>query len=566
MLIHDYSSKGHLEGVREELRKGTAVDARDERDNTPLALAASSAAASDDLMRLLIESGADVNAAVNQAKHFPIDLAACSGSVAKAKCLLDAGANINATGKAGYTALIRIMYVLCQSDLLMPMADFLIRKGAATDCESDYGESPLSVVSRQGRFDTVKLLLDAGADSAPLRWTPLMQAVAVGTCDEVAWCLCTTNPIGRDRFSRTPLHLAAIVGDTRKADLLHDRGAYLNEGDRRGTTPLMTSVASGNCEVAQWLIDQGADVEAVDDSGDTALISAARAGQTECVRLLLKAGAERNRRNQYNETAKSLARNEPVVRLLTRPGEDLSEISVEIKRRLIGLRDTLTLSSSIDASPSEFQAGRDRRFGRSNPEVMRIAFWHAMVRAGVCAYQPRKQFGALSDSSPPIWCFDRYGMSFTELPDGRFVQIGGEHEDYYDPDFCIYNEVVVHDRSGQFEILGYPEEVFPPTDFHSATFVDGSIYIIGRLGYQGTRAFGTTPVRRLDCQTWTIQTVETFGDNPGLIFEHSALFDGLQSVIVTHGKIALNVDGKEQHVENKKQFRLDLKELRWSGV
>jgi len=26
-----------------------------------------------------------------------------------------------------------------------------------------------------------------------------------------------------------------------------------------------------------------------------------------------------------------------------------------------------------------------------------------------------------------------------QLPDGRLVSVGGEHEDYYDPDFCIYN-------------------------------------------------------------------------------------------------------------------------------
>ena len=43
----------------------------------------------------------------------------------------------------------------------------------------------------------------------------------------------------------------------------------------------------------------------------------------------------------------------------------------------------------------------------------------------------------------PVWCFSRFGTSLTELPDGRFVQIGGEHEDFYDPDFCIYNDVTV---------------------------------------------------------------------------------------------------------------------------
>jgi hypothetical protein len=33
----------------------------------------------------------------------------------------------------------------------------------------------------------------------------------------------------------------------------------------------------------------------------------------------------------------------------------------------------------------------------------------------------------------------RFGQSLTLLPDCRAVQIGGEHEDWYDADFCIYN-------------------------------------------------------------------------------------------------------------------------------
>jgi Ankyrin repeats (many copies) len=314
--------------------------------------------------------------------------------------------------------------------------------------------------------------------------------------------------------------------------------------------------------MARWLIDHGANVDALDDSGQTALIIAALTGEVDCVRVLLAAGARRDCRNAYGDTAKSLASNEQILRLLTKAGEDLSDISHEMKRTLIGL--PAVRASSINVSPAQYRAGRDRRFGRSNPEIMAIAFWQEMIRAGAGAYQARTQFGDLPYSSPPAWCFDRFGMSFTELPDGRFVQIGGEHEDFYDPDFCIYNEVVIHDRSGQFQIMGYPEDVFPPTDFHSATFVEGHIYLIGRLGYHGSRRFGATPVYRLDCRTWKIAAVATSGDNPGWIYKHRAAFDGLESILVTEGKIAQEVAGKEQHLDNTVQFRLELKEMRWS--
>ena len=44
---------------------------------------------------------------------------------------------------------------------------------------------------------------------------------------------------------------------------------------------------------------------------------------------------------------------------------------------------------------------------------------------------------------PPRWSFDRFGQSVTELPDGRIYYLGGEHEDFYMPDFQIYNDLVV---------------------------------------------------------------------------------------------------------------------------
>lgn len=83
----------------------------------------------------------------------------------------------------------------------------------------------------------------------------------------------------------------------------------------------------------------------------------------------------------------------------------------------------------------------------------------------------RAAFDDTDSLDEPVWCFHRFGKSITEFPDGRIIEIGGEHEDYYDPDFCIYNDVVVHYGGGRFEIFGYPEEVFPPTDSHSATLV-----------------------------------------------------------------------------------------------
>ena len=73
--------------------------------------------------------------------------------------------------------------------------------------------------------------------------------------------------------------------------------------------------------------------------------------------------------------------------------------------------------------------------------------------------------------SGPGWCFERFGQSSNELPDGWVVLIAGEHEDYYDPDFFIYNDVVVKHLDGRIDIYGYPRELFPPTDLDRKSVV-----------------------------------------------------------------------------------------------
>ena len=64
-----------------------------------------------------------------------------------------------------------------------------------------------------------------------------------------------------------------------------------------------------------------------------------------------------------------------------------------------------------------------------------------------------------------MWCFDRFGQSTTTFPDGRMVLIAGEHEDHYDPDFYIYNDLVVGREGGEKTIFGFPRSTFHPPTF-----------------------------------------------------------------------------------------------------
>jgi len=235
--------------------------------------------------------------------------------------------------------------------------------------------------------------------------------------------------------------------------------------------------------------------------------------------------------------------------LLAEAGEDIGDISTEMKRMLTGLEG----GKALNTSRAEYSSGMRPRFGKTNPEVMSVPVWQEMVRAGISAYEAKVQFGDSDNMNEPAWCFNRFGMSFTELPNGKYVQIGGEHEDFYE-------------RSGEFRVMGYPKGVFPPTDFHSATYFDGFIYIVGGLGYQGSRRFGITPVFRLDCTTWRIEAVQTSGDNPGWVYEHKARLTEPGILVVSGGKICREADSEEHHVENTGRFCLNLLEMSWAQL
>lgn len=560
MKIHEHAAQGNTEGVRAELRHGVPVDVRDEGDFTPLAQAVESPLADESTLRVLIEAGADVNALVENGKDFPLSLATGTGDLSKLALLLTAGANVNQVNKSGYSALLSAMYRLGGSEQLVPVAKLLIESGANIEQTSSYGELPLKVASMRDRFDAVGTLLDAGADPRALQWTELMRAVALGSLEDVQAQLALNRSLEHcDHFDRTPFLLATAAGDIQKADLLLQHGANLEDEIRGGGNALTHAAEKADAVTLKWLIDAGAKLDAGNSLGYSPLMLAAQCGSAPCVELLLRAGANLNHKNEFGDTAICEASSEDVVRLLVAAGADIDGANSETRRKLVGL----TGEGPLNVDESQYRSQRSPRFGRSNPEPMQMPFWEEMVRAGISAYWARKQFGDTECFDGPVWCFNRCGTSFTALPGGRVVQIGGEHEDFYDPDFCIYNDVIVHEGPGQFRIFGYPEATFPPTDFHSATYVDGYLYIIGRLGYQGCRQFGMTPVYRLNCSNWSIELVSTRGENPGWIYKHVARASGSNCIAIAGGRVARETAEGEQHLDNEEEFTLDLSDGTW---
>ncbi len=216
-----------------------------------------------------------------------------------------------------------------------------------------------------------------------------------------------------------------------------------------------------------------------------------------------------------------------------------------------------------DVTHSLFTKWRDARRGKYAAEDMSNPYWTWLVRSGLSSWAVNEHFkGPSSYGGNPSWSAERFGQSSTTLPDGRTLLIAGEHEDHYDPDFFIYNDIIVKHPDQKIEVLAFPENVFPPTDFHSATVVKEQIILIGNLGYVKNRKVGKTQILVINPHTWEIVEQGASGDNPGWIHSHQAtLADGF--IMITGGLVWSD---NNDLIENFDDWRLNLTDWTWERL
>ena len=286
--------------LKTRLHKGAGKNARGKHGDTLLMQAA--AVGSPEAVRLLLESGPDVNAR-NGFDNTALIMAA--NQPEKARMLVAKGADVNAQTKQGRTPLM----LAATCDGCVNTVRLLISQGANVKAKDAQGDTALGLAADANDTETMRLLLANGADAATVDGggvTPLFSAASNCNLDAVRMLLSKGANVnaadtfaGEVKFGKiqliqlTPLMMAAAYcsGDVIKT--LLDAGAKVNAKDIRDMTPLMLAVASEHQDLAvvKLLLDAGADVNAKSNMGETALDWAKKFGNREVIAQLSAAGA-----------------------------------------------------------------------------------------------------------------------------------------------------------------------------------------------------------------------------------------------------------------------------------
>lgn len=158
------------------------------------------------------------------------------------------------------------------------------------DMELEDGQRPLHVAAMKGQDRTAELILSYGAD---------------------------VN--SRDKYGQTPLHYAVQTDHLNMVELLISHGADVNRKDFFGNSPLIYAARRGCSKTAEFLVNRGAHVDEKSIAGGTPLYWAAVKGHSEIVKYLISRGADVNVTDYEGNTPLKLAeksKNADLIKLI----------------------------------------------------------------------------------------------------------------------------------------------------------------------------------------------------------------------------------------------------------
>lgn len=320
-----------FETTRRLIRAGADASQPNRYGVTPMQLACANG--NPEMIALLLEAGADPNV-VDKQGETALMTAVRSGSVESVKKLLDHGATIDTRDPAFQQTALMIAIRENHPDVVK----VLVEGGAQVNVQTRTGDTPQWIlpnsvpgfghgigIVRGGLPDRGSRYLIPGA------MTPLLYAARDGRIDSAKILLAAGAEIDHaDANGITPLLMAITNNHVDMARFLIDRGANVKAVDWYGRTPLWAAVELRNMDVdsstfengvdrgpvldlIKAILEKGVDVNArtkevtpirrqmlhvtgdlswVDFTGQTAFVRAALAADLEVMRLLLAHGAD----------------------------------------------------------------------------------------------------------------------------------------------------------------------------------------------------------------------------------------------------------------------------------
>jgi ankyrin repeat protein len=204
-------------------------------------------------IKTLIEAGEDVNE-----KERPLVLAAEKGNIDIVKLLLEHGADVNGTESKYGSAPLHFAAQKGYLDVVKLLLDY----GADINQLNDQGTTPLHFAAEGGNIDIVKLLLEEGAedinDTNDHGNTPLNFAAINGHIDVVKLLVESgANVNGENNHGVTSLLFAVWKSRIHVVKLLIQSQANVNQTNKYGDTPFNWATKNGNRECIELLLDAG---------------------------------------------------------------------------------------------------------------------------------------------------------------------------------------------------------------------------------------------------------------------------------------------------------------------
>ncbi|KAL8714709.1 MAG: hypothetical protein Q9225_006517, partial [Loekoesia sp. 1 TL-2023] len=230
----------------------------------------------ESIVEILLKEGAKVDSPVSG--WTALHKATAAGNLAIMRLLLDSGANIEAQSP--------LEYVQPRSNMarLKALANDEPDPEAEIGPEKDHKWTPLLRAASKGNEAAVRLLLDRGANieaRSPSDATPLMYAcenLHFSTVDLLA--MRSANIHAADIYGWKPLHHSLVNTASRSteakqiAQLLLSHEADVNAKCNFNKTPLHYAVEKSSAEMIVFLLENGADMEARDIAERTPLHTA----------------------------------------------------------------------------------------------------------------------------------------------------------------------------------------------------------------------------------------------------------------------------------------------------